>query len=210
MYVTFDPLYFNIQHNSQSLAPTNERVFIQAQAGDLIRVSTTYERNFFVNEHPIGLFDAEDDAMYQNVYTLIPEEADSNMSEIRVVLNGGFDELPYSVADAHIFCPVGFHFFKSSSAPKKISIPDFRAHEKLWDIGDFVTQLGLTDFRYKLFSDVEDYRGRDNICGVVAKNGKFCWVHQWGNDGRFEVVEFSSLTELSDKISIELCRYSNR
>ncbi len=211
--IDYDSELFIVQINgkSPSISPSGD---VSVLAGDLLRITTTYKRNWYVNGKPIGLQDEVDDAMYQNVYTLIPDNAGkTDAISIKIVkgnssLDG--DVFPYSVADASISCPAGWHFFESPSEVIRVNKKSFMEHEIIWDLGEFIRGLNLSEYTYKTFPTSRDYFDKVGLCGVVKEDDGYCFVHQgeYTLDGEpmdsFERKYFDSLTELANSIKSEL------
>ena len=61
--VIIDQEHFIVHLNNMCIK--NEESY-SVHAGDIIRITSNFERNFFLNGEPIGLFDKKDDALYQN------------------------------------------------------------------------------------------------------------------------------------------------
>lgn len=216
--IDYDSELFIVQVNgkSPSISSTGD---ISVLAGDLLRITTTYKRNWFVNGKPIGLQDEIDDAMYQNVYTLIPENTGKTdilsvgLAKGKGSLDG--DVFPYSVADAAISCPLGWHFFESPSEIFRVTKKSFNEKEILWDLGEFIRSLKLSEYTYKTLPTSRDYFDKVGLCGVVKEDDMYCFVHQgeYTLDSEpmdsFERKYFDSLSELADTIKSELMGLNN-
>ncbi len=217
--ITFDDSHFIVQLNGDCV---RSGIVTSANSGDVVRISTNYERNFFVNSSPIGMFDKDDDAMYQNVFTLIPDS-----DQLQGKLDVGFpktdslgDALPYSVADAHITAPVGWHFFRAPAYPLRVGAAHFRELEKVYSLGLFVASLKLPQYRFKILQRLDDFRGIKNACGVAKEGDDYLWVfHEDAADPtmtfledeggvltHIKTVPYGSVDALIDAVTMQLLR----
>ncbi len=209
--ISYDKDFFIVQINGAQICKGSLRSpdEYDVKIGDIIRISTTYKRNWTVNGKAIGLQDKEDDAMYQNVYTMVTHDNPKG-SKLIVSLRAdsdGFvgDYLPHSLADVDVTCPNEWRFFKSSSTPSKSNFEQFKELCEIWDFGEYVRQLKIDDgLRFKRLSRVKDYYGLKNICGIVKETDKFLWVHA-GKDGGGDFIEkaYDSLDELTSSVPVD-------
>ncbi len=209
--VEYDKELFIVQINGNPLIKGSLRSDKEysIKLGDVIRISTTYKRNWFVNGKAIGLQDKEDDAMYQNVYTIVT--SDSSVGNTLTIAfkpetNGlAGDYLPHSVADVNITCPHDWRFFKSSSTPTKSDLGKFKDMCAIWDFGEYVRQLGNGSPRFKRLNKVRDYYGMKNVCGVVKEDGAYIWIStgNGGEQSEFLEKKYSTLSELTTRVPIE-------
>ena len=209
--VEYDRDYFIVQINGTpvnrcGLKSDTECVI---NVGDVLRISTTYARNWFVNDKAIGLQDAEDDAMYQNVYTMITKDLgrDVRLSvSLRKDAANGLDGdyIPLSVADAKIECPFEWRFFKSLSVPRKRDIELFKDACEIWDFGEYVRQLDNISLKFKRLHRLEDYYGFVNVCGIIKDNGKYLWI-ETGDGTTIDIVKgvYGSLSELTSLVPVD-------
>lgn len=209
--VDYDKDLFIIQVNGNPLAkgPLRSEKECDVKIGDMIRISTTYKRNWYVNGKAIGLQDKEDDAMYQNIYTMITSEGKSG-SRLSVSFKAesfglSGDYLPHSVADVEITCPLDWRFFKSSSTPAKNDFEKFKDTCAIWDFGEYVRQLGNNSLRFKRLSQLKDYYGLKNVCGIVKDNDSYIWVLTGDGQDKSGFIEkrYPSLSELTAKVPVE-------
>ncbi len=209
--VDYDKDFFLVQINGSPICKGSLRSEKEydIKIGDTIRISTTYKRNWSVNGKAIGLQDKEDDAMYQNIYTMVTHDSPKG-SRLSISLKadaGGLigDYLPHSLADVEITCPNEWRFFKSSSTPTKGNFEQFKELCEIWDFGEYVRQLKDAEgIRFKRLPKVKDYYGLKNICGIVKENDKYLWVHA-GKDGGGDFVEksYDTLEELTTSVPVE-------
>lgn len=199
MSISYDLAYFLIHVNDMPYMGG------RVNSGDRIRVSTNYRRNFFVNSKPIGIFDKSDDAMYQNVYCIVP---DNNSGDIRIILKDdlGGDVLPYSVADVNILCPDGWHFFGCSSYPDRndYSIATFQEKERLWELSATIIEH-KKGIRFKVLRSLDDFDGFSDVCGIVADGKGYTFVIV-DEDGHVGASHFDKFSELSDYVLLRFLR----
>ncbi len=217
--ITFDERHFLVQIGSDSV---KSGIVTNVESGDMIRISSNYERNFFLNSSPIGLFDENDDAMYQNIYTLVPE-SDVAMGKLDVSFAKNDtmgDALPYSVADAFISSPGGWRFFKSPACPFRVNIKHFRELEKIFSFGLFVSSLRMPRYRFKILDSLESYMRIKNACGVLRDGDDFLFIYQGESDNaaltfieddkrvlhNIRTEEYGSLDSLVDSVTTKLLK----
>ena len=210
--IEYDRDIFLVQING---SPINKGVLrsdseYDIKAGDIIRISTTYKRNWYVNGKAIGLQDKEDDAMYQNVFTMVTQDlqrAGRLIISFRKDPIGDLmgDYLPHSLADVDVSCPSEWRFFKSSSTPAKGNIGTFKDMCEIWDFGEFLRMLETNTLRFKRLSKAKDYYGLKNVCGIVKENGKYLWISNGDKDDGSDHVEkaYDTLSELTSSVPIE-------
>lgn len=209
--VEYDNDYFLVQINGAPLCkgPLRSADEYDVKVGDTIRISTTYKRNWYVNGKAIGLQDREDDAMYQNIYTMVTADyAKGSRLVIRFKEDtGGLvgDYLPHSLADAEILCPNEWRFFKSSATPVKGNFELFKDMCEIWDFGEYIRQIDDTGRRFKRLSKVKDYYGLNNVCGVVKDGEKYLWVSTGVKGDSTDFVEkpYKTLSELTSSVPVE-------
>lgn len=214
--VTYDELHFFVEVKGETV---RNGTVLNVNDGDLIRITSNYERNFFLNLKPIGLFDEKDDAMYQNVFTLVPE-SDAPFGTLDVAFpkdDKMGDAVPYSVADAHISAPSGWHFFHTPAFPIRVVTSYFRELEKAYIFGEFVRSLKMDRYCFKILSSPDKFEGIKNACGVFKQaENDYLWIYKESDDeavstflgdaGTVKTESFGSLDALIDSVTLRLLK----
>ncbi len=204
-----DPKHFIVHVDGQAIDLSPSPAMVSVDEGSIIRISTAYKRDFYVNSDAIGsLFDM-DDKQFQNVFCIVPDCGKTTHGKLRIFLGEpglekeSDDVYPYSTACAHVVCPDiidgnWWHFLPCPADMVKMDVKTFRIMEKLFIIGFAYSAKIWPGYRYKIYETVARFEEVPDAVGVAYKRGDKTFALVEKEPGQKNVIakEFDDINEL--------------